>query len=78
MSLEASSEEACFASNAKPTIANRWIHRLGERVGAYCQVVAISAPRGRKRGPVTYIAVSEKHDHHCAMGQRRLVRGIEW
>ena len=29
------------------TVTCRWTHHLGERVGAYCQVVAVSAPRGR-------------------------------
>ena len=47
----------------------------GERVGSLLPSGGKLTPRGRKRGPVTYIAVGEKHDHHCAMGQGRLVRG---
>ena len=64
-----------LTSNTKPTIANRWMNRLG-MLAVHCQVVGANT-LGQK--------AMSSHSHsggwkanHCAMGQRRLVRGIEW
>ena len=67
LSLELSSKKPVLTSDTKPTIASRWIDRLGKRVGPQ-PAVGILTPEGRKQGPVTCIAASEKHGHHRAMG----------
>ena len=41
----------------------------GEHVGSLLPSGGNITPKGRKRGPVLYIAVGGKHDHRCAMGQ---------